>query len=95
MDIPKVGGGRAITIRATGWTGQIVNNKGELFDESKHGPDFYQIFDNIESARKYAVEEIRDGMVEVLIYNEHGEYVEVDQSEDLWSSCVNWSCRFA
>lgn len=71
--VPKLGDGRAIVVRARGWTGQILNNDGSLYNGV--GTNYYLIKSSLEVAKEYAEQEIKGELVEVLIYNDKGEFV--------------------
>ncbi len=74
MKIPKLGGGKAIVIRADDKTGKVLNNDGSYYNSE--GENYYMVMESISDAKAYAVKEVKKGMVEILIFDGEGEFIE-------------------
>lgn len=74
MQIPKVEKGKSVIIRSQSWTGKVLNNDGSIYNNV--GENYYLIMDSVEIAKKYAIETIKDGLVDVTIHDHNGEYID-------------------
>ncbi len=75
MKIPKVDKGSVIVVRAESATGKILNNDNSFYNSI--GDDYYLIMESLDEARSYANKEIEKGLVEVLIYDDKSEFIEI------------------
>ena len=77
MKIPELKPGKVSVIRAESATGIILNNDGVRYQSA--GEDFYKIFDNMEDAKHYIVNDKISSVItcEYLIYNSQGVFTEM------------------
>lgn len=79
MEIPKPGGSKAVLLTACAATGHVLNNEGGLY--RRGGADLYRIIDSLEEAEQIALRELRSGLVELVLYDDQGNYVRTYRPE--------------